>query len=186
MMVLVMGLIEGIYNRHYGYISAGEIRSSRYGWAFMLIVIFLLSGLIWSMGLKPFMAERYFYRYKKNLELRNPKKAERFILKALNYDPHGTTYTFHASQLYLSILNNPLKAKEYIDRSIIDFNGDLTLWTVYFYKGLINFKIGSLLEARKAFEQSLYYWPYFEPAQQRLAEVNDIINKHDRVMIKLR
>lgn len=186
MVVLVMGLIEGIYNRHYGHISAGEIRSSRYGWAFILIILFFLGGLIWSMGLKPFVAERFYYRYKKNLELRNHREAERLIVKALRYDPHCTPYALHASQLYLNVLNNPLKAKEYIDQSIIDFNGDLTLWSVYFYRGLTNFKIGSLLEARSAFEQSLYYWPYFEPAKKKLAEVNDIIEKHDRVVIKLR
>jgi len=186
MTVLMMGLIEGIYNRHYGHISAREVRSSQYGWPFILIILFFISGLIWNMGLKPFIAERSYYRYKKTLTQRNYREAERFILKALRYDPHCTPYAFHSSQLYLNILKDPLKAKEYIDQSIIDFNGDLTLWSVYFYKGLINFRIGSLLEARSAFEQSLYYWPYFEPAKQKLAEINDIIEKHDRVMIKLR
>ena len=85
-----------------------------------------------------------------------------------------------------NIFNNPIKAKEYIDRAIIDFNGDLTRWSVYYYRGLINYRIGSLLEARSDFEKCLYYWPHFELAQRKLAEVNDIIKKHDRVIIKLR
>ena len=186
MTVLMMGLIEGIYNRHCGHILIREGRSSPYGWAFIIISILFISGLIWNMGLKPFIAERYFYQYKKALEQRNPRKAERLILKALAYDPHCTPYAYHASQLYFNILKNPLKAKEFIDRSIVDFNGDLTLWSVYFYKGLINYRIGSLLEARFDFEKCLYYWPHFELAKKKLAEVNDIIEKHDRVMIKLR
>ena len=186
MTVLMMGLIEGIYNRHYGHISIREMRSSPYGWAFILISILIISGLFWNMGVRPFIAERYFYQYKKTLELRNPKEAERLILMALAYDPHCTPYAFHASQLYLNIFNNPIKAKEYIDRAIIDFNGDLTRWSVYYYRGLINYRIGSLLEARSDFEKCLYYWPHFELAQRKLAEVNDIIKKHDRVIIKLR
>ena len=104
MTVLMMGLIEAIYNRHYGHILNREMSFNQYGSAFILISIFFIGGLIWNMGLKPFLAERYFYQYKKTLEQKNPRKAERLILKALAYDPHCTPYAFHLSQLYFNIL----------------------------------------------------------------------------------
>ena len=78
------------------------------------------------------------------------------------------------------------KASDYVEKVIINFNGDLTLWSVYYQKGIIKYRVGSILEARKSFKKSLYYYPLFKPAQEKLKEIEEIIKKHDRVVIKLR
>lgn len=186
MAVVMMGIIEAVYNRHYGLVSKAEIRPFRNGRAFLLITLLLLAGVIWNMGLKPIMAEQAYHRFKQDMKERKAGDAQKQILKALAYDPLYTPYAFQAGQFSLNVLQDPVKADAYIEQAINDFNGDLTFWSLFYFKGLIKFRIGSLLEARSAFEQSLYYWPDFEPARQKLAEVNDIIEKHDRVMIKLR
>ena len=71
-----------------------------------------------------------------------------------------------------------------VDRVITDFNGDVTLWSVYYIKGLIKYRIGSLIEARSAFERSLYFNTAFEPARQELAKVNQIMEEHGSITIR--
>jgi tetratricopeptide (TPR) repeat protein len=86
----------------------------------------------------------------------------------------------------MNAFNDYGKAGDYIERAIIGFNGDITMWSVYFFKGLIKFQVGSPLEARAAFEKALYYNPTFEPAKKKLAEINKVIKDHDSVTIKFR
>jgi len=46
--------------------------------------------------------------------------------------------------------------------------------------------MGSILEAKDAFEKSIYYNPEFKPAHEKLKEVQDLLKKHDRITIKIR
>ncbi len=86
----------------------------------------------------------------------------------------------------MNILRDYVKAGDFFERVVIDFNGDLTRWSVYFMKGLLKFRMGSLFEARDAFEKSLYYNPNFSPARKKLKEVKKVLKDHDSVLIKLR
>lgn len=64
--------------------------------------------------------------------------------------------------------------------------GDITMWSAYFLKGLVKYQQGSVLAAERAFEKSLFYYPDFEPARQKLEEVRKVIRDHDKVMVKFR
>ena len=98
------------------------------------------------------------------------------ILKAIDYAPLNSMYHTVASQLYLNLKRFP-EASDYAERAIIDFNGDLTLWSVWYLKGVIEYQKGSLPGAQAAFEKALYYYPLFEPARDRLEEVNAMIRR---------
>jgi hypothetical protein len=78
------------------------------------------------------------------------------------------------------------KARDFAERALVDFNGDVTRWFLYFTKGLLSFRTGSVFEARAAFETALYYNPTHEPAKKKLAEVNGVIRQNDKILIKLR
>ncbi len=126
------------------------------------------------------------FQYKKSLGQGKAKEAEKFILKAIKYDPHNSAYCLYASQLYMNVLKDFGKARDFIERAIIDYNGDITGWSIHFIKGLLKFQMGNLFDAKAAFEKSLYYNPTFEIARQKLNEVNKVIKDHDRVLIKFR
>ena len=183
---LMMGLMEGLYLHHRGLIS------DKRGWRngirpiFVLLVALVLFGAVWFTGIRPFLGEVEHFKYKKALGQGNVKEAETHILKALDYDPHNTAYLLYTGQLYMNALKDFGKALDYIERAIIDYNGDITRWSVYFIKGLLKFQMGNILDARTAFEKALYYNPTFTPAKQKLAEVNKVIKDHDRVLIKIR
>ena len=78
------------------------------------------------------------------------------------------------------------KANDFLEKALIDFNGNVTKWMIYFLKGLVKFQTGSPLEAREALKRALYYNPTFEPAREKLEEVEKIIREHDSVRIKFR
>ena len=185
MTVLMLGLMEGIYLRNYDHIMIDRRPKSETGFL-IPILFFLIIGVIWYTGIKPFKGEMSHFKYKLALAQGRSKDAEKHILKAIDYDPHNSLYLLYASQLYLNVLKDYGKASDFIERVITDFNGDLTLWSVYYIKGVINFRMGSLFEARAAFEKSLYYYPLFEPAIKNLKEVKDVIKNHDKVLIKFR
>jgi tetratricopeptide (TPR) repeat protein len=185
MTVLMMGLMEGIYLSNYGLVSTSETKKSEMRFLFIPMV-FLLVGAVWFTGIKPFMGEMEHFKYKKALATGKAKEAERFIKKAIDYDPHNSAYCLYASQLYMNVLKEFGKARDFIERAIIDFNGDITRWSIFFIKGLLKFQTGSLYEAQAAFEKSLYYNPTFEIARQKLEEVKKVIKDHDQVLIKFR
>ena len=183
---LMMGLMEGIYLRSYGLISTRSIGRLKTGSMLIPLIILLLIGVVWFKGIKPFKAEMEHFKYKVALARGNAQDAEKYILNAIAWDPHNSTYNFWASQLYLNVFLDYGKASDYIDKAIWDYNGDLTMWSLYFIKGLLKFQAGSMLEAKAAFEKSLYYNPTFQEARLKLDEVNKVIKDHDRVMIKFR
>ena len=78
------------------------------------------------------------------------------------------------------------KARDFIEKALIDFNGDLTKWSIFYAQGLLNFQTGSLFEAKEAFEKSLYYNPTFEAGRKKLVEVTKVIEDHDQIVIKIK
>ena len=180
--------MEGVFVRNYGLISKTKGVKSETRFVLIPLICLILIGVLWFNGIKPFKAEMEHFKYKKALAKGKAKEAETHILKAIEYDPRNSAYCLYASQLYSNVkaLKNFGKAREFIERAIIDFNGDITRWSVHFIKGLLAYQMGSLFEARAAFEKSLYYNPTFDLARQKLNEVNKVIKDHDRVLIKFR
>jgi hypothetical protein len=186
MTVFMMGLMEALYLRNYSMLESriGWISSTRF--INIPLVLLVMTGFVWYTGIKPFRGEMEHYKYKKAMMERRFKDAEKYILKAIEYDPHNTAYCLYASQLYMNVLKDFGKARDFIEKAIIDFNGDVTRWSIYFIKGLLKFQMGNLFDAKAAFEKSLYYNPEFSLARQKLNEVNKVIREHDRVLIKFR
>ena len=186
MTVLMMGIMEAVYVRSNSLIFIKHASASKIGSILALFLFLILINVIWHVGIKPLMGELEHFKYVVYLSKKDKDSAKEHLLKAISLDPHNSTYLIHASKLFMDVFHDFGKAGDYAQNSITDFNGDITLWSAYFIKGLNKFRIGSILEAKAAFEKAIYYNPTFEPAQQKLKEVDDIIQKHDRVMIKLR
>jgi tetratricopeptide (TPR) repeat protein len=184
--VLMMGLMEGLYLRSNGLVSNTEGGKVEKGYPLIPITFLVLLGLVWFTGIKPFKAEIEHFKYKQAGAQGKVKEAEKFILKAIQYNPHNSAYLLYASQLYMNVLKDSGKARDFIERAIVDFNGDITRWSIYHIKGLLKLQMGSFLEAKAAFEKSLYYNPTYAPSEQKLAEVNKVIKDHDKVIIKFR
>lgn len=186
MTVLNLGILEGLYVHHNG------LRTPIRGWGgasgrFLIpVAILVLVGWVWFTGIKPFRAEQEHWQYKMALQKGQLQEAETHLLQAIELDPHNTAYCTYAAQFYMNALRNFPEAGTYLERAILDFNGDITRWSVFYMKGMLKFQSGALFEARKAFERALYFNPEFEPARQKLKEVNQVIKDHDRVMIRIR
>jgi O-antigen ligase len=183
---LTMGLTEGFYLRSRGLISSIHIQKSDARVVMVPLVILLLAGVVWFKGIHPFKAEVEHFKYKKALGQGNPVDAEKYLLNAIEWDPHNTVYNFYASQIYMNVLKDFGKASDFIEKSTHDYNGDIIRWSQYFVKGLLKFQAGSLYEAQAAFEKALYYNPEFPEARKKLEEVRKVIQEHDKVLIKFR
>lgn len=198
MTVLMMGLMEGIYLRNYGLISRSMGWKSEMGVFLIPMILIGLAGLLWYTGVSPFIGEVEHFRYKISRAEGDGKKAEEHILKAIHYDPHNSAYYIYASDLYMprgtdlkagskniyGLEPDPIKALYYNERAIMDFNGDITLWSIYYINGLLKFNMGNLVEAKAAFEESLFYNPIYDPAKNYLEKTEEMIRDYIRGFIK--
>jgi O-antigen ligase len=183
---LVMGLTEGFYLRSKGLISPRSFQKLTARVVLIPVVFLLLAGVVWFKGIRLFKAEMEYFRHREALARGNGVDAEKYLLKAIEWDPHNTIYAFDASQIYMNLLKDHGKASDFIDRAIHDYNGDITRWSLYYFKGLLRYQTGSLFEAQAAFEKALYYNPEFTRARQKLEEVNKVIRENDRILIRFR
>jgi O-antigen ligase len=180
MSVLMMGTMEGIYLKNYSLISKTG------GWNFkgstLLVPVFLLviTGILWHTGIRPFLGEMERYKNKIAQSKGDTKAAKEHILKAIEYDPHNSAYHTQAAQFYIQ-KKNFTKASDYVEKSIIDFNGDVTMYSIWFMKGLISANTGNLFKAKAALEKALYYYPTYVQAKKYLAQINNAIEKNKAV-----
>lgn len=186
MTVFMMGIMEGTYLRNRDLIVTRQGRKTGTGPLLTLLIFFTLIGVLWHAGIKPLKGEMEYLQYKKSISRGSGEQAERHLLRAIEYDPRNTMYLLNAGQLYMTFFRDYLTAGEFVERAIMCFNGDVTLWSAYYIKGLIQFRMGHIPEARSAFETSLYYHPYFTPAREKLSEVKKLMEEHDSVTIKFR
>ena len=179
MTVICLGIMEGVYSRH------NEIQGPKR--PMMVITLFcLIIGILWFSGLKSFIAERAYMQYVRTIQGKDPKLAEPYIRKALEYDPQSTQYAFYGSGFYRNVMGNMAVADELLNKALVDFNGDITIWSIYYMKGLHDMQLGNVLMARESFLKTLYYCPTFKPGIVKFIEVNDIISKNDKIVIRLR
>ncbi len=202
---LMMGVMEGIYLRNYDLVTRTKGRKFLFAPVLIPLVFLTISGVFWYGGVRPFKGELEYFKYKKDVgQLRYLLKkktsdkragrirgialrAEKHILKAISCDPGNSLYCHHAGQLYmLKTIRDYVKAGMFFDRVITGFNGDLSLWSVYYGNGLLKMRTGHLYEARDAFQKAIYYNPNDIQARKKLDEVKRILKKHDRVIIKFR
>jgi hypothetical protein len=186
MTALMMGIMEGVYLKTYGLVSKTEGQRFPFAYIVIFLIFLILIGIFSFRGYRPFKGELEFLQYRKAMAQRKAEQSEKHILKAISYDPDNSQYCLYAGQLYMDTLRDYAKAGDFFERAIINFNGDLTKWSVYYGKGLLKYRMGSLFEARSSFEKSIYYYPLFEPANEKLKEVNKVLKEHKEIMIKLR
>jgi O-antigen ligase len=202
MTVLMMGIMEGLYIRIYGRLSKTEGRRLPFAYPAVFLTSLVLAGILWFGAFRPFKGELEHLRYKKAMNYGNGKQALQYIQEAISLDPKNSLYHVYAAQLYshmayartrngrrLEMIWPDIdfaKARYHLDRAIVNFNGDLTRWSAHFTDGLLKYRMGSILEAKDAFEKSIYYNPEFKPAHEKLKEVQDLLKKHDRITIKIR
>jgi O-antigen ligase len=101
MTALMMGVLEALYLRSYDRLknTSHGIESRGLLWVPALLAVILI-GLVWFAGVRPFLGELAHFQYETALDQGRPQKAERFLLKALDRDPHNTAYCVFASQFY--------------------------------------------------------------------------------------
>lgn len=148
------------------------------------LLVLVLAGAVYLKAYLPLAAEREVFLYRQAVTSRDAAAAERHILKAVELDPGNTTFLFNAVQFYM--LRDPGKALDLLERSIHHYNGDIVRWSQFYMKGLLKLQAGAVLEAREAFRKALWYNPEFKEAQVKLAEVEEIIKNHDKILIKYR
>jgi len=186
MTVLMMGITEGLYLRHFGLIE--KVRPTLPGtrYALLSVVLLFLIGWLYYSGYKPLKGELEHLEYKKAMTMGMFKEAERHIVKAIEVDPDNTLYCLYGAQLYMGPAKDLAKARDLLEQAVHHFNGDVTKWSLYYLKGQLAFQTGAIMESKAALEKSLQYNPLHKEAKEKLDEVNKVLKEHDRVMIKFK
>jgi tetratricopeptide (TPR) repeat protein len=186
MAVLMLGLMEAVYLRRYALLGEFSMQRTSLCYLEILLIYCILIGVLLFGGYRPFKGELAYLRYMQASAHRDARRAEHHIREAISYDPYNSRYTLHAAKLYMDAIRDLPKANDFFEETVNHFNGDLTLWSVYYGKAAIKLRMGSLLEAREALKKALYYNPNFQPAREKLEEVEKVIQERGSVVIKFR
>lgn len=174
MTALMLGILEGLYAANYRLIKT--VSGVNRPLLIPLVFIALIIGF-WYLGVRPFKAESAHFQYKRALQNGKIGQAKAQILKAIAQDPHNTEYLLYGAQLYMNAFPDPAKAEAMLERAIADYNGDITRWTLFIFKGVLAFRCDRIQEAKKAFERALYFNPESRIAKRKLAALRRVMGK---------
>lgn len=134
----------------------------------MLIKVALtITVLIFTAyGLVPFVAAAYAYR--KYKDYNNIAAME----KAIALDPHGP-YLYVASEYY-SRRGRLFDALRYMEEAASQYDGASRIWHILNGYGALKFRIGSIHEAKIAFQESLFFMPYASQNTQAIEGLKQI------------
>ena len=183
MSVVMLGVIEGLYCQTYGYVT--EVKLQWFPPAVIGLMFLVLIGVFYFQGYRPFKGELAFFKYRQAMAFQDAQTAKKYILQAVSCDPGNSQYCLYAGQLYMDIFRDYVQASDYFERALIGFNGDLTLWSVHYARGVLAYRAGHLFEARSAFQKAIHYYPLFTAAKTKLAKINRILDTHSQIIIKL-
>jgi len=113
------------------------------------ILIAVIASLVYFQGVKPVVADRYYFLHKTG--------DQTALAKALEWAPDDT-------QLMVASGN--------IMRAINTSNGDQTLYSMWFMVGLRMLQLGTRDAGIKAIQKALYYYPEFVPAKNVMSKLN--------------
>lgn len=140
-----------------------------------VLLTLILIGIVWYQGFKPFIGELYQF---KNRTAKKAGTAEQYIEKAIEHDPDNARYLMDAAQLHDRV-GKFIEARDYIENVINHRNGDLTAWSVHFYKAIMQVRAQQFYEAKSTLEKSLWYYPKFQPAIELYEKVHGIIDAEE-------
>jgi len=113
------------------------------------LLILIIAVLVYCQGIKPIVADRYYYLHKTG--------DQTALTKALEWAPDDT-------QLMVASGN--------IMRAINTSNGDQTLYGLWFMVGLRLFQQGNRDSGLVAVKKALYYYPDFAPAKAVMRQLH--------------
>jgi len=140
-----------------------------------VIVSILVIFVVWTMGVKPLLSQLWFMQ-----AIRKPNK-EYCLKQALKYDPNSTSLQFQAFLLYNQIRQFPW-ASDWIEKTIINNNGDTVPWVLWQLKGVLKVGHMDFYGAKQAFEKATWYNPTYEPARTWWKQADDIVDGRVRVI----
>jgi tetratricopeptide (TPR) repeat protein len=186
MISVQLGMIEALYLRRGKYLVPLPVKRHPLVYLLLPILCVIIGGLWWALVYNPLRGEIHFDKYTQALSRKDMPLAESQLVRAISFSPDNTLYCAHAATLYLDYFRNYRKAGEFINRVLSSFNGDVTLWNLYYIRGEISTRTGHLTEAQGHFEKALFYYPHYKPAQHKLDKINRILETHDQLIIKLK
>jgi hypothetical protein len=151
-------------------------------WKTRLLIGIIGALFVWCGGVRPFLAERASTLAHVFLGVQGGESAaEKLLHKAGEFHPLATTVLFDLAIVSLK-QGDVAAAQSYIDTAIATFDGDITLYALYAFKGDI--AMGGLAgtvglrTARRAFTRSLQLCPNDnEKAQMGLLRVEAITRR---------
>ena len=168
---LSLALVESVS------IKTVVIYASANGYLVVLVVLGLIA-MLWESVFKPNLSNYYFTRYN---FVKDIKKKERCIQKAIAYQPRDTIPRTHALLGYIDAF--PDEASIHASVSKYHYDGMVPAWTVAFNSGLMKKIKKDYTEAVRLFSESLFYFPRFVAAKLEIDKIWHLMPYPKRSMI---
>jgi len=137
-----------------------------------IIVILILVFIIWTQGIDRLLGEIEFMKFK---TVASTVEAEKHLVKALRYDPDSSYYQIEAAFFYF-YTNKRIEANNLTNKVIATHNGDLTPYSYWYFKALLDATIRDRKATLYDLNKSLYYNPNYKESIEALRQIHEPTN----------
>lgn len=136
--------------------------------SFLLIIVFLpaLLAMLWEGTIKPNLGNYYFTKYNFS---KNSRNRERWLLKAVNICPRNSIFRTHLVIGYMDTYIDEASSQAEVLRQ--HYDGMVPAWVMSFNSAMIKIRQRNWAEAVRFLKDSLYFYPYFEPAIEQMSKI---------------
>ena len=148
------------------------------------IVTITLIAIFTLLALYPLQGSHEYLRMIRSGEAKNIAEAEAHLMKAVEMDPGKTSYQFRVALLSMA-RGKPVKASQWFEKAIHEYNGDSIPWKMYFAASNAQFGQGALFQARESLREAVRLYPGYPEGLGTLKRLNDILTKNKAIQIRL-
>lgn len=139
-----------------------------------IIILIIILPVLWIFGFEKLSGEIY---HMKAARADKREISEQYLLKALSKDSHNSIYQLDLATLYYNS-GKYYESQDLSEKIIIEQNGDLTEWSIWFFKAIQKLKSNDIYRAKECLERSLYYNPEFPEGRKALESINQWIKQN--------
>jgi tetratricopeptide (TPR) repeat protein len=136
-----------------------------------LAVTALAVIIISHVAIRPLIADHYSLKAVEASIEKDADLATLNVLKAIRYSPNSSEYWQHLGLVMLIMKRDPGAAKDFFERALLPYNGNIVQWSPHYFIGLSNLMMNRTTEAVPGLEMALFYYPAHPEAKQLMGKI---------------
>jgi hypothetical protein len=180
MIGLMLGVMGGMVHIPQSFTKNEQTRKMNSPMLVRLALAVFAVIIVSHVAIRPALSDYYTQKSMMASVHKNVDLSAKNTLKAIAYSPNSSEYWQHLGMIMLMEKRDPLAAKDFFERSLLPFNGNIVQWAPHYWIGVSNLMLKRREEAMPGLEMALYYWPAHPDANRLITKLRQIAKAKDK------